>query len=51
METKLNDNRPLDRELDTDELENVSGGIIPGLTNLVPDMIGQAVSRAIDGNS
>jgi bacteriocin-like protein len=26
METKLNDSCPLGRELDTDELENVSGG-------------------------
>jgi bacteriocin-like protein len=31
MEAKLNDNCPLGRELDTDELENVSGGTPGGI--------------------
>jgi bacteriocin-like protein len=47
-ETKLNDSCPLGRELDTDELENVSGGLIPGLSNMVSNMAGDTLGQLID---
>jgi hypothetical protein len=52
METKLNDNCPLDRELDTDELENVSGGspALPGLSNMVSKMVGDKLSIKLLAN-
>jgi len=48
METKLNDSCPLGRELETDELKNVSGGADGALSSAVVKTLG-GHAKIVDG--